>query len=893
MEPSNRPVGPPRLARLLLLAATDPASRRHLADDLDEEFDLIQDDRGRWAAVRWYLLQTIVSLPWLIKERFAGALRRAQMPMRSAVHEEKSMFAAAANDLRYALRRGRRQPLVTGAVLLSTALGIAATVAVFSVVEALLLRPLPFPEPERLIRVVGQDSRFPENSWGGVSVPNAEDLARRSRTLEHIALYNHNWTGTLLLDGAPRAVRFAVVGPHLADVLGVQPVLGRTFAPEEHVSGGDAVAVLTDRGWREHFGADRAILGRSVSLDGRSLTVVGVLPPMELEFPREEIAFWIPLAPPTSGAGAWRSHRGSDWVRAVARIGSNTSLAQVQSELDGLSQALATEHPTVNRTRSYRAVGLKDSIVGPVGTTLWLLAGAVAAVLLVACGNIATLLLAQAQNRQREFAVRAAIGGGSGRVLRQVLTETMLITTGGGILGVLLAPVLVKAFLSLNPQQLPRAAEIALQGQSMLVALLLIVTAGLAAGIPAARVARRTVLQDALRSGVHQAGSPPQWRDRVVLVVGQVAFSVMVLSAAGMLIRSFWNLTRVELGFEPRNVLTFLLTPTSAGAATQLYPRLEERLRASPGVTEVGMSFDLPTAGRSFNAPVLREEMGDTPTNAPLATVQMVSARWFAALQIPLEAGRFFEDGDRADAQPVVIVNQAFASRMFPDREALGRRITVWEQARTIVGVVGNARTGTSVWEPATPEVYFPLSQVQQEWRYLVIRTTADPASLIPAVEAEVKQLDPTLLLGELAPLDERVDRSMAPQRFRSALLGSLGGLALLLSVIGIHGVTAYDVGRRTREIGIRLALGERQEVLRRRVVRGALVPAMVGTAVGIVAALVAASVLESFVLGIGPRDPATLAATTVLFLGVACLAAWGPARRAGKVDPSAALREE
>jgi predicted permease len=886
---SGAPAQPPRLIRRLLLAAADPDTRWQVISDLDDEFALIQAQQGRWRAVQWYLLQTMVSLPWLLAAHRTGARRRA----RPTPWPRTSGFAVFGQDIRYALRRCRRQPLVTASVLLSTALGIGATVAVFSVVEALLIRPLPFPEPDQLIRIVGHDSRFPA-AQGGVSVPDGQDLAERSRTLQGIALYNHTPSGTLLQSGEPRAVRFAEIGPRFAEVLGVRPAVGRTFAEEEHVFGANAVALLTDRGWREHFGSDRAILGKSITVDGRALTIVGILPPMELEFPREGAVFWTPLAPPRSGPGSWRSHRGSDWLRAIARVGPGQTPAQVQAELDDLGRSLAREHPEFNRTRSYRAMPLQESIVGPVGPTLRLLAGAVLAVLLVACGNMGTLLLAQAASRRREFAVRAALGGGGRPVLRQVLTETMLVTTTGGLLGLLLAPLLVAGFLSLNPQPLPRAAEIGLQGPVLAVALLLIAGAGLAAGIPAARVARRPVLQDALRSGTHGTASSREGRSRTILVVGQVAFSVVVLSAAGMLIRSFWNLTRVELGFEDRNVLTFQLTPGQGGLpASQLYPRLLERLHALPTVREVGMSFDLPTAGRSFNTVLLREGMGDIPGSAPLATSQMVSPRLFAALEIPLEEGRFFDAGDDAGAPPVVIVNRAFAARMFPDRRAVGRRVTVWELPRTIVGVVGDARTGVSTWDPPAPEIYFPLEQVQQEWRYLVIRTSGDPAALVPVIESVVRNLDPTLLPGELATLTERIGRSMAPQRFRGALLGALGGVALMLSIVGIHGVTAYAVGRRTREIGIRLALGERQHIVQRRIVTGAVVPALIGTALGITTTLLTAGALRGFVLGISPRDPATLAGTTVLFLGVAFLAAFGPARRAGRVDPSAALRED
>jgi predicted permease len=417
------------------------------------------------------------------------------------------------------------------------------------------------------------------------------------------------------------------------------------------------------------------------------------------------------------------------------------------------------------------------------------------------------------------------------------------------------------------------------------------------AGLPAARQARGRALGPALSDASPSGASREERRTGAALVSLQVAFSVVLLCAAGVLLRSYRNLTRVDLGFDPRGVLTFWLTPSPsrhAASASQLYEQLDQRLRALPGVVEVATSFDLPTAGRGFGSDhIVREGTDDTPTTGPSAGVQMVSPRFFTALRTPLIRGRDFDARDRADAPPVVIVNEAFARRMYPGTDALGRRMMVWGKRHTIVGIVRGARTGTSLWEQPIPEMYFPVEQMDQSWRFVMIRTTGNPSALVPAVRAEVARLDPTLPLAELATLEERVRRSMAPQRFRGVLLGALGAVALVLSVIGIYGAAAYGVARRTREMGIRLALGEAPVALRRRVVGWALAPVTLGMLAGLAAALGASRWIERFAIGIGARDAATLTVVATLFLVVAAVAAYLPARRASRVDPTTALRAE
>jgi putative ABC transport system permease protein len=691
-------------------------------------------------------------------------------------------------------------------------------------------------------------------------------------------------------------VQYAVVSNELASVLGVRTVLGRWFVAEEHRYGSDNVAVLTHDGWQREFGGDPSAVGRTMVIDGTPLKIVGVLQPLALEFPKADLAFWTPLAPPTSGPSQWRSGRQSPWLAAVARLRANVTLEQANAELDVIARQLSTEYPTINKSKTYRAQRLRDALVGPVRPVLWLLAGVVAAVLCVACGNVATLLRANANARHGEFAVRASLGGTARRMSQQVLTETASLAGVGGLIGVLAAPLIVVAFLRLYPGSLPSRAQIVLDARVVIIALAMITIAALLAGLPVARHATHGNLANRLRDGGRASSSRSERRYGSMLIAGQVGFSVVLLFAAGVLIRSFWNLTHVNLGFEPRGVLTFWLTPSkSSRPAEALVSQLEATFRAMPGVRDVASSYDIPTAGRSFGASVLREGKRDGEANAPTADVQMVSPRFFSAMGIPIRAGRDINAADRAGAPPVVVVNEAFAARMFPGENPLGRRITVWDTVHTIVGIVGDARRARPLWDPPEPEMYFSIDQRGQSWRYVVIRTDGrtPPAALIPAVRNEVRRLDPTLAISELAFLDDRLRDVTAPQRFRGALVGAIGALALLLSIVGVYGVVTYTVMRRTREIGIRIALGEAGRAIQFAIVRQALRPTMVGVAAGMALALFIARWLEGFVLGISPRDTLTLVSVACLFLVVGVLAAYAPARRASRIDPVLALRGE
>jgi predicted permease len=683
----------------------------------------------------------------------------------------------------------------------------------------------------------------------------------------------------------------------MASVLGVRVVLGRWFTPEEHQAGNDAVAVLTHEGWLREFGGDSTIVGRTILLDNTPLRVVGLLQPLSLGFPKPALTFWAPLAPPTSGPSQWRSGRESPWLTAVARLRRNATIDEANAQLAAIGRQLAGEYPVVNRTKSFRAEPLQESIVGRVRPMLWLLAAAVASVLLVAYANVATLLRANAESRRPEFAIRTALGGTRGRVTRQVLAETSALSVLGGLLGIAVAPLVVAVFLHLYPDPLPTRAQIAFDARVIAASIGMIALAALVAGILAVPPARASAATDGLRDGVRTVGTLRERRRGDALIMTQIALSVLLLFAGGILVRSFWNLSRVTLGFEPRGLLSFWLTPMPKAnrPVEPLVRELTTTIRSWPGVREVASSYDIPTAGRSFGSNFLREGKGDVAGTAPAAGVQMVSSRFFTTMGIPLRTGRDISDADRADAPFVVVVNESFVNRYFPGESVLGKRIAIWDTLHTIVGVVGDVRRGRPLWDPPEPEMYFSIAQRGQSWRYIVIRTEpgAGTEALIRALRTEVHRLDPSLPLAELAMLDDRLGDVMAPQRFRGALVGTLAALALALSITGIYGVVTYRVGRRTREIGIRLALGEEERAILLRVVRRALLPATGGVAIGILVSLAAGGLLESFVLGVTARDAPTLFGVATLFVLVAITAAYVPARRASRIDPTSALRAE
>ena len=882
----------PRLIRALLATCADDELRNDVLDDLAEEFALRAERSSRRRAIAWYCTQALMSLPSLVADR----LRRMAATSTRSHPRSDPMLTRLADDIRHARLRALRRPTVTIAVVASVALGVAATTAVFSVVEGVLLTPLPLPQPERIVRVIGVDSRDAmATQLGAVSFGDMRDLGTQARSFQRVAPFHTDGAATVLVEGEPHSLSFATVGEGFHEVLGITPMLGRAFTADDHVAGSPQVVLLTHRGWERYFGGDPAIVGRSITIDDSARTVVGVLPPSEFEFPDGERAYWVPLAVAESGPVSWQSGRQSLWLQGVARLRANVTLEGAESEAQAIFTRMAREHPIESATHGVRLQRLQEHVVGPVRPVLWLLGGAVALVLLIACANVASLLLVEAEDRRREFAVRSALGGTRGRLASQLFAETGAMTLAGGLLGVLAAPQVVRAFIALHPGGVPRAAEIGVDARVLAVAALATVISGLLAGLPLVRRAGALAFSDDLRNATRGSGDRRGQRATAGLVVAQVAFSVVLLFGSGLLLRTLLALTQLDPGYRPQGVLTFSLTPQRSrhASSTDFYEQLFDELRSLPGVRAVGAVNAVPTVGTGFGMTFRRQGSDDGPGREPSARVQLVSPGALAALGIPVVRGRSFTDGDDAQAPPVVLVSEALAAAAFAGAEPVGQRITVMEREAEIIGVVRDVRRDQSPWAAPKPELYVPYRQRPERWRYVVLQTDGDPAALVGTVRAIVRRLDATMPVRDLATMEERVHAAQRSERFRAVLVGALGVLALALSVIGIYGVVSYSVRRQVRAIGIRLALGETGGAVRARVVRSALALSVVGVLVGGGGALAFGRSLRGFVHGVPSYDPATMATVALVLLAVTMAAALLPALRASRVDPIVALRAE
>jgi predicted permease len=781
-------------------------------------------------------------------------------------------------------------------VVASVALGVAATTAVFSVLEGVLLTPLPLPNPDRVVRVVGVDRRDAlATQLGAVSFGNIRDLGAQASSFTRVVAYHTDGAATVVVDGEPHSVGFATVGEGFHEVLGVTPTLGRAFAADDHRPGAPRVILLTHRGWQRWFGGDRSIVGRSVVVDDSTRTVVGVLPPNAFEFPAGDLAYWVPLAVTESGPMAWQAGRQSLWLQGIARLRPGVTLATAETEARQLYQRFARDHPLESGTHGVRLESLHEHVVGPVRPVLWLLGAAVALVLLIASANVASLLLVEAEDRRREFAVRSALGGTQQRLTAQLYAETGLLTLAGGIAGVLAAPQIVRAFVAMYPGGVPRSAEIGVDARVLVVAALATIVAGLMAGLPLVRRASALVLADDLRDGSRASETKRGKHATALLVVAQVAFSVVLLFGSGLLMRTLIELTQLDPGYRADGVLTFSVTPHRSrhASSTEFYDRLFAELKAIPGVRAVGTVNGLPTIGAGFGMTFTREGYDDGPGRQPSARVQLASPDAFTALGIPIVRGRGFLESDNANAPGVVLVSEALAASAFARVDPVGRRISLMGRDVEIVGVVQDVRRDRSPWEEPKAEVYLPYLQRADRWRYVVVKTDGDPTALAGSVRSVVRRLDPTMAMRDLATMEERVSASRRAERFRAVLVGTLAVLALVLAVIGIYGVVAYAVRRQTRVIGIRMALGETTGAVRRRVVQSALALSAIGVVVGGGGALAFGQSLRGFIHGVPPHDAMTMAAVVVVLLAVTAVAALVPAVRASRVDPVVALRAE
>jgi predicted permease len=799
------------------------------------------------------------------------------------------------HDLRLAVRALRRSPGFTAAAALTLALGIGATTAVFGIVDAVLLRPLPYPAPDRLVRLY-QGDRHSGTTREGFSTPDFLDLRERSRTLEGAAAFR---TRPMALGGEEAERVSATHASHeLFPLLGASPLLGRAYDAAEDSPGGEPVVVLGERLWRRRFGADPAILGRTVLLDDRAHVVVGVLP-ADFAFPSAETDLWVPLrAAPTSAP------RGVHDLGVVARLAPGATLDGARREIATIAAELEAEHPADNEGRDFLAVPLRDALVGDVRPRLLLLLGATTLVLLVACANVAHLLLARATTRSREVAVRTALGATRGRLARQFTVEALVLALLGGTLGVGLAGWALDLLVGLVPGGVPRIEAAAIDGRVLAVVATTLTAVGLVFGLAPA-LARRDV---GLHATLREAGAPGlsasrrRVRARGAHVVAEIALAVTLVGGASLLIRSFARLLDVDPGFRAENVvkLDFQLPARRYPQAFSDFPEYPEirafhgellrRVATIPGVSAAAIAVNHPVDPGWTTSFRLEGQTEAEAATQPETSIRIVSPDYFRTVGVPLLRGRLLEPRDDGAAPRVVVVNAAFARRHLSGVDPIGRRIELFGRDHEIVGVVGDERFDGLGAEPP-PAVYPPLAQMPLSAGSLLVLAAGRPEAVIPQVRAIFRELDPQLAVFGVEALEETLAGSIAAPRFTALLLGLFAALALALAVVGVHGVLGYTVAQRSREIGIRLALGASRARVTRDVVAEGLRLAALGLALGLAGTLALGHALRGMLFGIGAADPATLLGVAALLAAVATAASWLPARRAAKVDPMTTLR--
>ena len=799
-------------------------------------------------------------------------------------------------DLRFALRRLRRAPGFTAAAVTCLALGIGANTAIFTVISAVLLRPLPFAEPDRVV-AVWEANRTLGSDRNVVSPANYLDWAASSSVFSSMAAVSD---GSVSLSGAGEPVEVPVqrVTASLFPLLGLPAELGRTFTPEDDKPGGPNVALLSHRLWNSRYNADPAIVGKPVRLDGSAYTVLGVMPP-ETEsigrVPQPDI--WVPMR--LDRAVDYRETSGR-YLHAAARLAPGVTVERAQAEMVTIASRLTVEYPDFNTHWTVNLVPLTEQVIGPVRRPLELVGGVVIVVLLIACANVANLQLAQATARRRELALHAALGASRLDIGRRLLTESLLVALAGGALGVLVAWWCTDVLVTLAASSVPRMHGVRVDAGALAFTLITSLVAGIGFGLlPALHASRRQNYEDLKDGG--RGYSDRGARTRSILVGAQVACSLVLLVGAGLLLKSFARLSEVNLGFNPDHVLTARVTLGSEryedeALQVRFFEELLGRVRNVPGVHAVGAINWLPLSGvGSATRMTIQGEPPTRPGEEPAASVRAVDPDFFAVLEIPLLRGRTIAPTDRAGVPRSVVVNQRFVNQYLPGRDPVGRRILMpWGDTLvgTVVGVVGDIKDA-GVDSAASPTVYWALPQFPHSFMTLVVRTADDPKGVADGLIRQVRALDPDQPVSDLKLYDEWLGMMLARRTFSLSLLGGFAALAVALTSIGLYGATAYGVARRVREFGIRLALGASQRDVLWDVLRQALIVVGAGIVTGLVGAVLLSRVLSSLLFQVSPTDPTVFAAIAALLLAVGALAGLLPARRATRVDPLVAIRSE
>jgi putative ABC transport system permease protein len=800
------------------------------------------------------------------------------------------------NDIRYAFRQLRKSPGFTIIAVLTLALGIGANSAIFSLVNGVLLRPLSYPDAEQIVFIEGQNPSLGITD-SNISAPDFQDWTTQTQTFSHTAFY---WTGGAALaeqGGEPERVPRAGVTTRFFDLLGVQPILGRSFLEEDDRPDSTTVAILSEGLWKRRFGADRSIVGKSITMNTRPVTVVGVMPG-GFEFP-QNTQIWTP-----AGVNAAKEPRDNRELSALGRLKPGVELEQAQSQVSAVNARLAQASPDTNKGWDAHLSRLHERLVRSVRPSLLLLLGAVGFVLLIACANVANLLLARAAARQKEVAIRTALGASRGRIIRQMLTESILLSTIGGAMGLILSFWLIELLISISPPDSPRFSEVHLDYRVLAFTLAISAITGLIFGLAPALQASKLDVSGSLKEGGRSSEGYRRTNARSLLLIGEVAMSLILLAGAGLLIKSFMRLQEVKPGFNPEHVLIASLSLPGAKykedqQRVDFFRALLERLSALPGVQAAGagVNFPLNASGYSIGRTFIPEGKPLTRDEAADANWSTITTTYFEALQIPLLAGRTFNDRDNVSAPKVVIVNRNVAIKHFGSEiAALGKRINIWRDEkfpREIVGVVGDTKSGTLEGD-SEAQIYTPQAQ-DGGWGFmtLAIRTTADPSAFTATLRREVLGLDKDLPIFNVKTMEDVVAASIGSRRLSMLLLSVFAGVALLLAAIGIYGVMAYTVNQRTQDIGIRMALGAQAGDVLRMIVGQGMTLALIGIGVGLAGAWGLTRVIASLLFGVEATDPITFAAISLLLAFVALLACYLPARRAARVNPIEALRAD
>jgi putative ABC transport system permease protein len=817
------------------------------------------------------------------------------------------MMNSLLQDLRYGARMLLKKPGFTLIAVITLALGIGANTAIFSVVNAVLLRPLPYAEPERLVALWESNTQRPM-SRNSISYPNFFDWRAQSQLFERMASY---YTISMNLTGiaTPVNLRGATVSPELFATLGVKPLLGRWFVAEEEKPGIRA-AIISHSLWQRQFGGDPNIVGRPLTLGGRPFNVVGVMP-TGFQFPIEAspVEVWVTSSVDGEKTDpkepAQYENRDAKFLVAVGRLKPGVTIEQAQAEMNIIASKLEKQYPDSNTRSGVRLIPYHNDLVYDYSEALWLILGAVGCVLLIACANVANLLLARATARYKEIAVRAALGASRWRVIRQLLTECLLLSLVGGLLGLLLAWWGTEALVKLIPEDMPRLAEVNFDRWVFGFTLLISVVTGVVFGLAPALQASKIELTEAMKEGSRGAGAGAgRGRLRGALVVAEIAIALVVLIGAGLLLQSFRRLQQVDLGFNAGNALTASVVLPDARypkheQVTAFYQALLERVKALPGVEAVSAIAPLPLSGDTFMISFEVEGRNIPKGELPNSHFRSISLDYFSAMKIPLLAGRAFTERDNASAPGVVIVNETFANRHFPNENPIGKHIKPGVSVggepfwREIVGVVKDVKHRQSLSRDYEPEYYVPHAQIPFNWMSLIMRTTNDARSLARSIQQEVRALDRDVPVYRIKTLDQYLGVAVAQPKFNALLLSLFAGLALLLTAIGLYGVVAFSVVQRAKEIGIRIALGAQTGDVLKMVLRQGLKLTTLGLAIGLAAAYALTRYMQSLLFGVKATDPSTFAAIALLLIAVALMACWIPAKRATKVDPMVALRCE